>query len=499
MIYSQNTFLRILPFVFFLFSSAFFSQNTKKQEIEYRIKEIGNIIKTDKYTETKVVSLYKDLYQASKEVENKHGMIVALTALAVIYSNKSDTNECMKVVEKGLILAKDLGDHTRYATLLECKGRSLLLTENYSDARLSFSKALKAADLMKNKDSMFAIKTIIYNDLSNYMTAYDLKYQNTEYNDSILYFAKKSYAESIKLTGRIKGSNLVVGQSASLLGSIYSKLGNKEKSKQYFDKAEKILSGDSDKRFLANLYVFIGRTEFDYGNDNSALVYYQKALELSKDFNYPDVEVTIYDFFIKYYKKTGNLKQELYFTEKGKRLNDSLYHINQEALITQHKIDVNSINKSYEVNKNISLAISLLLILALLLLGLKYFLQKRKYKTISYKESQQQNSLKKQIESEKIAMLLELAKQNDNHFFLTFQEEFQELYLELLKFTMLTHADLELCAYLKLNLQTKEIALFKRISVGAVDNRKYRIRKKLGLLPEADLYKWINTIHFSNS
>lgn len=51
-----------------------------------------------------------------------------------------------------------------------------------------------------------------------------------------------------------------------------------------------------------------------------------------------------------------------------------------------------------------------------------------------------------------------------------------------------------MCAYLKLNMQTKEIATYRKISIGAVDNRKYRIRKKLNLLPETDLYKWINSI-----
>jgi len=103
-------------------------------------------------------------------------------------------------------------------------------------------------------------------------------------------------------------------------------------------------------------------------------------------------------------------------------------------------------------------------------------------------------SKEKNKKEEKTEILLKIAKENNNQFFLAFQEEFSDLYQELLKFPELTSADLEMCAYLKLNLQTKEIATYKKISIGAVDNRKYRIRKKLNLLPETDLYKWINTI-----
>jgi DNA-binding CsgD family transcriptional regulator len=76
----------------------------------------------------------------------------------------------------------------------------------------------------------------------------------------------------------------------------------------------------------------------------------------------------------------------------------------------------------------------------------------------------------------------ESAKTNDKNFLITFQQTFPELYQKLLKLnTELTPNDIELCAFLKLNIQTKEIALYKKSSIGSVDNRKYRLRKKLNL------------------
>ena len=62
-------------------------------------------------------------------------------------------------------------------------------------------------------------------------------------------------------------------------------------------------------------------------------------------------------------------------------------------------------------------------------------------------------------------------------------------YLEYLTrtFTELTTADLKLCTFLRMNLNTKEIADIMGLSVRSVESRRYRLRKKLGLSNEEDL------------
>lgn len=51
----------------------------------------------------------------------------------------------------------------------------------------------------------------------------------------------------------------------------------------------------------------------------------------------------------------------------------------------------------------------------------------------------------------------------------------------------LTSNDLQLCAYLKMNLSSKEIASLLNISTRSVEVKRYRLRKKLGLKPEDSL------------
>jgi len=55
----------------------------------------------------------------------------------------------------------------------------------------------------------------------------------------------------------------------------------------------------------------------------------------------------------------------------------------------------------------------------------------------------------------------------------------------------LTSNDLRLCAYLRLNLSSKEIAPLLNISPRSVEVKRYRLRKKMGLSHEANLSDYI--------
>ena len=59
------------------------------------------------------------------------------------------------------------------------------------------------------------------------------------------------------------------------------------------------------------------------------------------------------------------------------------------------------------------------------------------------------------------------------------------------KFPTLSATDLKLCAYLRLNLSSKEIAQLLNISLKGVEISRYRIRKKFQLKPETNLYDFL--------
>ena len=90
--------------------------------------------------------------------------------------------------------------------------------------------------------------------------------------------------------------------------------------------------------------------------------------------------------------------------------------------------------------------------------------------------------------------LNEIEKNGDdwNHFAIYF-DQVHNNFLTILKtkFPQLSPTDLKLCAYLRLNLSSKEIAQILNISLKGVEVSRYRIRKKLNLPTETNLYDFL--------
>ena len=76
----------------------------------------------------------------------------------------------------------------------------------------------------------------------------------------------------------------------------------------------------------------------------------------------------------------------------------------------------------------------------------------------------------------------------ESHFDQAHENFFRRLKNE---YPSLTPSDLKLCAYLRLNLATKEIAPLLNISVRGVEIRRYRLRKKLDLPQEKNLVEFM--------
>ncbi|MFD2248060.1 two-component regulator propeller domain-containing protein [Pontibacter ruber] len=73
-----------------------------------------------------------------------------------------------------------------------------------------------------------------------------------------------------------------------------------------------------------------------------------------------------------------------------------------------------------------------------------------------------------------------------------FEAHFNQVHQDFLKrlsndYPDLTHKDLKMCAYLRLNLSSKEIASLLKLSLRGVETSRYRIRKKMNLDPEVSL------------
>lgn len=66
------------------------------------------------------------------------------------------------------------------------------------------------------------------------------------------------------------------------------------------------------------------------------------------------------------------------------------------------------------------------------------------------------------------------------------------------KYPNITANELKLCAYLKMNLSSKEIAQLMSITIRAVEVSRYRLRKKLNISSDVNLFDYLmQTTHSS--
>lgn len=471
-------------FILLFFPLVLWAQNFSEQRIEFLKKQIHEKDIYAKLGDEKVLSICDELYTLSKEAGDKKGMLIAVIFRSEIYSNRMDTNSCLKWVEEGLPIAEDLKEYSKWAALLQYKAKSFIQVKNFDDARSCYSKALKVID----KNTLHFRKYYIYDNLISYSTYLFKEYDKSEYKDSMLYFAQKSYSEIVKVSNEFPYKNATLGQAVQNIGVAYDIRGNHKEADKYYNHAEKIQIKENDKRFLANVYLLRGNQKFDLGYDEEALKYWHKSLPILKEYKFSEGLLLIYPKMIEYYKKVGDSKMEAYYLEKNMRLKDSLANINQSALITQNKND----KKALTQQKMPSFFLPVLIGLTILFLVIIFYFYRKKNgkKNLDINIESQDNV----TNSDNLLLLLEMAKRNDKHLLVVFQNAFPELYKNLLEFPELTPLDLEMCVYLKLNIQTKEIANYMRTSINSVDSRKYRLRKKMNVPQDTSLYVWINKL-----
>lgn len=91
--------------------------------------------------------------------------------------------------------------------------------------------------------------------------------------------------------------------------------------------------------------------------------------------------------------------------------------------------------------------------------------------------------------------IVDLAKDNSPRLLNTCRSVFPSFFENLKLINPdLKKSELIFCVYLKLDFSTKEIAIYTFVTPKAIQNRKNRIRKKLNIASDVDIYKWFDEL-----
>lgn len=108
---------------------------------------------------------------------------------------------------------------------------------------------------------------------------------------------------------------------------------------------------------------------------------------------------------------------------------------------------------------------------------------------------EQTDALKNHVQAKQLKEITDLARQNDSTFLLKFKELYPEFIKALLEINPdLGNSELTFCAMLKLRFSSREIADYTFVLHRSVQQKKYRIRKRLNIPGETDIYDFFENL-----
>ncbi|MBB6369044.1 helix-turn-helix transcriptional regulator [Chryseobacterium shigense] len=116
--------------------------------------------------------------------------------------------------------------------------------------------------------------------------------------------------------------------------------------------------------------------------------------------------------------------------------------------------------------------------------------------TIKTLQTENERLLKNQfivnnLTEDNIDEIMKLAQKDDPFFLDKFQFFFPDFFSRLDAETKLILSDQRLCAMMRLNLDTKQIATYTNTTIKSVESKKYRLRKKLNIPSDVEITQWI--------
>ena len=127
----------------------------------------------------------------------------------------------------------------------------------------------------------------------------------------------------------------------------------------------------------------------------------------------------------------------------------------------------------------------------ILLIGIYLFYKRKKsYVVPNHNNASASAEEKLAIKERELSkMLVELAKTDIKAFYLEFQKGYPAFYQSLKeKYPKLNVPDLNFCVLMRMNFETKQIAVLTNSTLRSVESRRYRIMKKMDLKSQNDLF-----------
>ncbi|PWN69477.1 hypothetical protein C1631_015645 [Chryseobacterium phosphatilyticum] len=384
---------------------------------------------------------------------------------------------------------------------------------NYEKALFFFNKTEN--DLINSENGYH--KSIFYNDYSLYFSHLKSYDKAIKYNDKAFYYLKNAKETDLvkKLLPRLyvnrgiyfawkgwKGTSLKSFLKANALensaytncmvAQYYLFMHQPERAGLYITQADKkMLSQKTTDVESLWVYYTMGYYYNEVNNLDEAEKALTKALEINikTKSTYSSHISEVYKALSDLYKKKNDENKAYYYLEKYMKEEGRL---DSERFATMNKSTddfISEMKKESDWHKNDLPLLIALSIAAITISGI--YVQKIIKNLRAKKRSlkQETDELKNYVFNKKMKEITELARKNDSSFLKKFKEINPDFINALLAINPdLENSELTFCAMLKLGFSSKEIADYTFVQHKSVQQKKYRIRKRLNIQGDEDIY-----------
>lgn len=452
-----------------------------QKEIDELIKEANDKYTAEKYTEA--FNLYTTIKEKSQKAEYSKGLVSAYLGYSGVYflQSKLDVSTAYLVKAKEEPYAEN-NPKVLY-TIYFREGLNLHAIGLYEDAVKRYNKALQLIPQIEDEEDKINKTFSVHNNIGD-------MYQQQNQIDSALYYYKSAYNSPTtnldnKFTSSVSISELHIEKKELDSAKIYLNFAEYYSQKINANYANSILNKIKGKYMLA------------IGEVDDAIELYKNSIDLNQQLNRPKPE--LFKLLSEAYTLDGNDETSNFYLKKYVEVKDSL----SAATLQNIKVPIilaQTANEGRLEEAESSIKMIFLLTTALIVLfslSAYYYIHKQRKKRLERKEENIQ--LKKKL-NHAFDEVVDLAENNSPNFISRFIEVYPEFYNQLITdYPDLTAADIKLCALLKLDYSTKEIAEITFSSLRTVQNRMYRLRKKFNLSSHEKLDRWIQTFHLESN
>ncbi len=443
----------------------------------------------------------------------------ALCLVGTIYSDLDDFDHSSQYLFQSLRLFEKINDKTGISNALGNIGIDFTSQQDYKKALEYNNKALILAKEINDQSS---IKTQ-YNNIA-------VVYEYQEKYDTAIMFFRKALAINTRLGNKL-------GQGINIMNIGYDQMnkGHFDDARLSFQQSLDIFTALNNRMHMAECYLNFGFCNQADNKTDQSIEYFNKALGEGEKNGYYRIIAPAAKMLNQLYTGKEDILNAYKYLRLEKLAGDSLFASKKQLLISKFELQYLYDKKEFERRqtqqvKNIIMLILILgLVAGLVILGLvfsryrlktklvvlekeKIKLEKEKIETeldikdreltinlislikknemlsdISGKLMQLERQAKGNEAKESIAQISQELRNSTNDKMLNeFSRRFQEVhagfYEKLLKdYPDLTPNELKLCAFLRLNMSTKDIAELTGQQLLSIDKARYRLRKKLAI------------------